>query len=84
MRRKKRTPQLAADWPPHNAGLNEAVRAPPPFGKSVETPVGKLLQNNRKPKRIVTNIEPKARQTRNKKGFMSRPGAHKQKERDDR
>jgi hypothetical protein len=60
--------------------LNEAVRAPPPFGKSVETPVGEFLQNSSKPKRIVTNIKPKARQTNSKKGFISRPDAWKQKE----
>jgi hypothetical protein len=37
------------------------MRALPPFGKPVETPVGKSLQKYSNPKKIVTNIEPKAR-----------------------
>ena len=41
-------------------GLNEAVRAPPSFGKSVETSDEKLLQNSEKPEEIVANIELKA------------------------
>jgi hypothetical protein len=58
------------------------MSAPPPFGKSVETPVVKFFKHSSKPTRIVTNNEPKARQTNRKEGFVSRPDACKQKERD--
>jgi hypothetical protein len=44
-----------------NAGLNGAVIAPPLFGKSAQPLAKEPLQNAYKAKRIVANIELKAR-----------------------
>jgi hypothetical protein len=56
------------------------MRATPSFGKSMEVPAEEPLQYNCKPKRIVTNNEPNARQAYIKEGFVSKTDACTQKE----
>jgi hypothetical protein len=54
-------------------GLIKAVKAPPSFGKSAQPLAKETLQNACKAKRILTNIELKARRLNCENGFGTDP-----------